>query len=77
MKSLPGYSLKQRETLGGDICVSLCGKDLIMETLKLVNWIIAVIFFVCYAYQFVYILLYGGRHYTVGFVIFLLYSAPS
>ena len=26
-----------------------------METLKLVNWIIAVIFFVCYAYQFVYI----------------------
>lgn len=26
-----------------------------METLKLVNWIIGIIFFVCYAYQFLYI----------------------
>ena len=26
-----------------------------METLKLVNWIISIIFFVCYAYQFLYI----------------------
>ena len=26
-----------------------------MDTLKLVNWIISIIFFVCYAYQFVYI----------------------
>ena len=32
-----------------------CGKDIVMETLKTVNWLIGIIFFVCYTYQFLYI----------------------
>lgn len=32
-----------------------CGKEFCMETLKTVNWLIGIVFFVCYAYQFLYI----------------------
>lgn len=33
-----------------------------METIKLINFIIATVFFVCYSYQFAYILVPVARH---------------